>query len=198
MWKQNPSRIGRDISKNNLESQNIAVYCNKGSKLFLSISQPILIGYSFNMAHFLKVSKQLPFPTSVYRLTDPKREKFGYSGIRCSLEALVFALRSSPQSTHIFGRGSIKSSKYVDVLFGSPLFANCCDSLKSGPYDAASLLLTHTHTADVLALKHESRILGQWSNSKPVSGSRKNQASSPWAKQHIVQPVPSWRNHIQK
>ena len=80
MLKQNSSRIGRDISKNNLESQNIAVYCNKGSKLFLSISQPILIGYSFNMAHFLKVSKQLPFPTSVNRLTDPKLQKFGYSG----------------------------------------------------------------------------------------------------------------------
>ena len=39
-------------------------------------------------------------------------------------------------------------------------------------------------TAEVLALKHESRILGQWSN--PVSGSRKSQASSPWAKQHRV------------
>ena len=37
---------------------------------------------------------------------------------------------------------------------------------------------------EVLALKHESRILGQWSS--PVSGSRKSQASSPWAKQHIV------------
>ena len=36
--------------------------------------------------------------------------------------------------------------------------------------------------AEVLALKHESRIFGQWSN--PVSGSRKSQASSPWAKQH--------------
>ena len=32
--------------------------------------------------------------------------------------------------------------------------------------------------AEVLALKDESRILGQWSN--PVSGSRKSQASSPW------------------
>ena len=31
----------------------------------------------------------------------------------------------------------------------------------------------------VLALKHESRILGQWSN--PVCGSWKSQASSPWA-----------------
>ena len=38
--------------------------------------------------------------------------------------------------------------------------------------------------AEVLALKHESRILGQWS--KPVSGSRKSQASSPFAKQHKV------------
>ena len=48
---------------------------------------------------------------------------------------------------------------------------------------------------EVLPLKHERRILGQWSN--PVSGSRKSQASSPWAQQHTVQPVPSWRNHIQ-
>ena len=38
--------------------------------------------------------------------------------------------------------------------------------------------------ADILALKLESRIFGQWSN--PVSGSRKIQASSPWAKQHRV------------
>ena len=35
--------------------------------------------------------------------------------------------------------------------------------------------------ADILALKHEGRILGQWSN--PVSGSRKSQASCPWANQ---------------
>ena len=34
-----------------------------------------------------------------------------------------------------------------------------------------------------LPLKHESRILGQWTN--PASGSRKSQASFPWAK-HIV------------
>ena len=39
-------------------------------------------------------------------------------------------------------------------------------------------------TAEVLALKHESRILGQLSN--PVSGSRKSHASSPWAEQHRV------------
>ena len=39
--------------------------------------------------------------------------------------------------------------------------------------------------AEILALKHESRILGQWSN--PVSGSSRNsQSSSPWAKQHRV------------
>ena len=31
---------------------------------------------------------------------------------------------------------------------------------------------THTHYSEVLVLKHESRILGQWSN--PVSGSRKS------------------------
>ena len=49
--------------------------------------------------------------------------------------------------------------------------------------------------AEVLTLRHESRIFGQWSN--PVSGSRKSQASSPWSKQHRAPPVPSWRNHIQ-
>ena len=37
---------------------------------------------------------------------------------------------------------------------------------------------------EVFALNQESRILGKWSN--PVSGSRKSQASSPWAKQHRV------------
>ena len=46
----------------------------------------------------------------------------------------------------------------------------------------------------VLALKHESRILGQRSN--PVSGSRKSQASSPWAKQNRAQPFTSWIHHI--
>ena len=39
-----------------------------------------------------------------------------------------------------------------------------------------------SYETETLALKHESRILGQWSN--PVSGSRKSQASSPWVKQH--------------
>ena len=38
--------------------------------------------------------------------------------------------------------------------------------------------------SEFLALKQESRILGQWSNL--VSGSRKNQASSPWAKQQCL------------
>ena len=38
--------------------------------------------------------------------------------------------------------------------------------------------------AEILVLKHDSRILGQWSN--PVVGSWKSQASSPWAKQHRV------------
>ena len=42
--------------------------------------------------------------------------------------------------------------------------------------------------AEVLALKHESRILVQWSN--PVSGSRKSQDSSPWAKQHMLMEKP--------
>ena len=46
--------------------------------------------------------------------------------------------------------------------------------------------------AELLALKHQSRILGQG-----LSGSRKSQASSPWFKQHRAYPVPSWRNHIQ-
>ena len=39
-------------------------------------------------------------------------------------------------------------------------------------------------SAEFLALKHESRILGQWSN--PASGSRKSKTSSPWVKQHRV------------
>ena len=37
---------------------------------------------------------------------------------------------------------------------------------------------------EILALKNESRILGLWSNSGP--GSKKSQASSPWATQHRV------------
>ena len=37
---------------------------------------------------------------------------------------------------------------------------------------------------EVLALNQESRILGQWSN--PLSGTRKSQARSPWAKQRSV------------
>ena len=41
--------------------------------------------------------------------------------------------------------------------------------------------------AEVLALKHESRILGQWSN--PESGSWKSQDGSPRAKQHRVNRV---------
>ena len=49
--------------------------------------------------------------------------------------------------------------------------------------------------SEVLAIKHESRILGQWLN--PVSGPRNSQASSPCPKQHGAYPVPSWRNHIQ-
>ena len=53
---------------------------------------------------------------------------------------------------------------------------------------------------EILALKNKSSILGKWSN--PVSGARKSQASSPWAKQHRVYPVihgpvPSWKNHIE-
>ena len=48
-----------------------------------------------------------------------------------------------------------------------------------------------SQSAEVLALKHESRILRQWSN--PVSG-------SPWATQHrglmnVREPTKSWRQH---
>ena len=49
---------------------------------------------------------------------------------------------------------------------------------------------------EVLALKRESGILGQWSN--PVSGSRKSQVSSPWAKKQrlicsiTVKPHSGW------
>ena len=57
------------------------------------------------------------------------------------------------------------------------------------------VLLLSGAPSEVLALKHESRILGQWSN--PASGSRKSQACSPSAKQHRASPLPSWRNHIQ-
>ena len=49
--------------------------------------------------------------------------------------------------------------------------------------------------SEILALKHESRIPRQWFN--PVWGSRKSQASFPFSKQHIVQPVPSWKKHTQ-
>ena len=44
---------------------------------------------------------------------------------------------------------------------------------------------------EVLTVKHESRIPGQWSD--PVAGSRKSQASYPWAKQHCA----IMENHIQ-
>ena len=47
-----------------------------------------------------------------------------------------------------------------------------------------ALLQERTNQPEVLPLKNESRILGQWSI--PGSGSRKSQASSPWAKQHII------------
>ena len=63
------------------------------------------------------------------------------------------------------------------------------------PHSYSSCKHLRPRQPEVVALKHESRILGQWS--KPVSGSRKSQASSLWVKQHWVEPVPSWRNHIQ-
>ena len=44
------------------------------------------------------------------------------------------------------------------------------------------LNLRYGRPADILAPKHESRILKQSSN--PVCGSWKSQVSSPWAKQH--------------
>ena len=46
-------------------------------------------------------------------------------------------------------------------------------------------------SSEVLTLKQESRILGQWSNNT-ASGSRKSQASSPWAKHHRIYPVQLW------
>ena len=49
--------------------------------------------------------------------------------------------------------------------------------------------------ADIIFLKHACSIIRQSSN--PVCGSWNCQASSPWAKQHRAEPVPSWRNHIQ-
>ena len=57
----------------------------------------------------------------------------------------------------------------------------CCSCCSSGRIFLPPPLLLRP---EVLALKHESRIIGQPSN--PVFGSRKSQASSPWAKQHIV------------
>ena len=53
------------------------------------------------------------------------------------------------------------------------------DGETSNYYAAPSTL--NDSVIEVLALQHESGKLGQWSN--PVSGSRKSQASSPWAKQ---------------
>ena len=53
-------------------------------------------------------------------------------------------------------------------------------ALMEGKIDPVNI--AHGRSAEVLALKHESRILRQLSN--PVSGSRKSQASSMWAKQH--------------
>ena len=60
---------------------------------------------------------------------------------------------------------------------------------------SSALKLQLAASPDVPDLKHESRILGQWSN--PVCGSWKSQASSPWAKQHRALPVLSRRNRIQ-
>ena len=45
-----------------------------------------------------------------------------------------------------------------------------------------SQIVVFVFAPEILALKHESRILVQWSNH--AYGSRKSQASSPWAKQH--------------
>ena len=53
-------------------------------------------------------------------------------------------------------------------------------ALMEGKIDPVNI--AHGRSAEVLALKHESRILGQWSN--PVSGPRNSQASSLVAKQH--------------
>ena len=53
----------------------------------------------------------------------------------------------------------------------------------------AAVSQSHARSADILFLKHDSSIFKQSSN--PVCGSRKSQASSPWAKLHRAQPVHS-------
>ena len=58
-------------------------------------------------------------------------------------------------------------------------------SPKNAPNLAVHLRRVHlAFPPEILALKHESGILGQWSNR--VSGSWKSQVSSLWAKQHTV------------
>ena len=62
---------------------------------------------------------------------------------------------------------------------------NACLEVVMGTMKMTALhLAAQVGEPEVIALKHESRILGQLSN--PVSGSRKSQSSSPWAKHHRV------------
>ena len=56
------------------------------------------------------------------------------------------------------------------------------------------ILLAGRERPEVLALKHESRILGQWTN--PVSGS-KGRTKPVLQTAQILSPVPSWRNHME-
>ena len=99
-------------------------------------------------------------------------------------------LRSSPRSPCVLFQYSILE---IEPVLHSPASSHRT-SVIWNPLEP----LVHGQTvpdAEVLALKHRSRILGQWS--KPVSGSRKSQASSLWAKQHRVYPIPTRRNHMQ-
>ena len=51
--KQNPSRIGLDINKNNFETHKLSIWGIVSIKeVFLVISPPNLDGFFSNMAHF--------------------------------------------------------------------------------------------------------------------------------------------------
>ena len=62
------------------------------------------------------------------------------------------------------------------------VLANPILALSKNVQMAAEIDLLLLCPSEILALKHESRILGQWSN--PVSGARKSQSSSLWDTQH--------------
>ena len=74
----------------------------------------------------------------------------------------------------------------MKVHLGIPkiIILGVCSVIRCHIIQPALILLDIKLVVWVFALKHKSRILGQWSN--PVSGLRKSQASSPWAKQHRV------------